>query len=271
MPAATLPIGKCIYCGSTQEPLGREHAIPFGLNGTIVLPKASCARCATITSELERYCLRRLLGNFRVSLNFRTRRKRQRPGTLPLTVQFPDGREETLQVSADEYPWALHLPVFPPARALRGLTPDATGDTTEGGGIVHFYDETKVLGFMRDHGLESMNAGSLDPQRFARFIAKIAHSAAVSEFGVDSFAPLATGMILGESDVMNYLVGCGWPEDPPASEALHTVRFKTHEETGMIIVFVRLFVRLGTPEYHVLVGVKPGGHVAKVLESTQTP
>lgn len=40
-----LPVGYCIYCGSTDE-LGDEHIVPYGLSGDAVIPKGSCAVCA---------------------------------------------------------------------------------------------------------------------------------------------------------------------------------------------------------------------------------
>lgn len=45
-------IGKCIYCGSTDN-LTREHVVPRGLGGPWLLLKASCKKCARITSDFE--------------------------------------------------------------------------------------------------------------------------------------------------------------------------------------------------------------------------
>jgi hypothetical protein len=105
----------------------------------------------------------------------------------------------------------------------------------------------------------------MTPSEFARMIAKIAHCAAVNDFGLEGFQPLAVDMILGRQDTMNYLVGGdGHHFDPPATD-IHTVSYRTHDETGMLVVLVRLFAMLGAPTYHVLVGMKPGGRIAKVF------
>ena len=32
------PVGRCIYCGSTEPPLGKEHIIPYGLGGPFIFP-----------------------------------------------------------------------------------------------------------------------------------------------------------------------------------------------------------------------------------------
>jgi len=54
--------GHCIYCGTKQGPLSDEHIVPFGLGGTLVLPKASCKACATETAKLEQVIQRMMLG-----------------------------------------------------------------------------------------------------------------------------------------------------------------------------------------------------------------
>jgi hypothetical protein len=48
------PVGRCIYCYDGTSILGNEHIIPFSLNGTHILPQASCLKCAEVTSQVER-------------------------------------------------------------------------------------------------------------------------------------------------------------------------------------------------------------------------
>jgi len=45
------PILRCLYCGAATESLIDEHAIPHGLGGHLILPKASCTACQKITSR----------------------------------------------------------------------------------------------------------------------------------------------------------------------------------------------------------------------------
>jgi hypothetical protein len=47
-------IGECIYCGERDAPLSTEHAVPYALNGPWTLLRASCKRCADITTGFER-------------------------------------------------------------------------------------------------------------------------------------------------------------------------------------------------------------------------
>jgi hypothetical protein len=78
-------VGRCIYCGAYSNKLQDEHIIPFGLAGNLlVLPKASCRTCASITGKIEHYCLRETLGNFRIKIGAPTRRPKERPKTIEI-------------------------------------------------------------------------------------------------------------------------------------------------------------------------------------------
>src|SRR5256885_12100076 len=73
VPKNARDIGACIYCGSTKGALQREHAVPFGLNGTRTLLRASCAACADITHRFERDTLKALWPALRAEFALRTR------------------------------------------------------------------------------------------------------------------------------------------------------------------------------------------------------
>ena len=66
-------VGRCIYCGASEGKLSDEHVTPFGLNGRLVLLKASCEKCARITSSVERRILRGMLFAARAELGTRSR------------------------------------------------------------------------------------------------------------------------------------------------------------------------------------------------------
>lgn len=95
------PVGKCIYCGSTEN-LGNEHIIPYGLNGQWILPKSSCEICAKITAEFEKDVLRGMFLEARTSLGLKTRNKEHRPALLPLITK-KDGKEEVLLLPPNEH------------------------------------------------------------------------------------------------------------------------------------------------------------------------
>lgn len=119
-------VGACIYCGSTDSPLSDEHIIPFGLNGNLILPKASCKTCATITGEIERFCLRPMLGDFRSTTGLRTRRKKTRPKTI--SVRHRDvrrGVEISEDIQTENYPRIALGYCFPPPGILYNGNPNA--------------------------------------------------------------------------------------------------------------------------------------------------
>jgi hypothetical protein len=64
VPKNARDVGQCIYCDATEEPLGKEHAVPYGLNGPWTLLRASCRICADITHRFERDSLRGLFPAF---------------------------------------------------------------------------------------------------------------------------------------------------------------------------------------------------------------
>jgi hypothetical protein len=75
-------------------------------------------------------------------------------------------------------------------------------------------------------------------------LAKIGHLAAVAEFGLHSFEPLALDLALGRSESINYLVGCRVEADPPpqVADSLHDVSFYVRKRDGVVVVEIGLFV-----------------------------
>src|SRR5436853_1120388 len=105
------PVGRCIYCGSTAG-LTREHVIPYGLNGELVLPSASCTKCAAVTSKCELQVLRKLLQTVRMLRRMRSRRKHA-GATRYIEFKFvKDGQPRTGRIAIEEFPFLLHLPKF---------------------------------------------------------------------------------------------------------------------------------------------------------------
>ncbi len=51
------PVNVCIYCGERAGKLKGEHVIPYGLDGTLKLKKASCQRCKGVTHAFEGHLL----------------------------------------------------------------------------------------------------------------------------------------------------------------------------------------------------------------------
>lgn len=246
------PIGRCIYCDSIELPLTKEHIVPYGLGGDRILPKASCEDCRERTRKVEEFCLRMILGNTRITMGIQTRRPKERPTHLPVTLKLPDGTEKPILVPAGEFPITLALPYFEPAAALRNYPIVKPGPQKSG--VWHFApNEPELIKFLAKHGANSIGIGQFEPLTFARMLAKIAHGFAAAELGVDAFSPTTRSLIRGEDTDMNRFVGAGIGDDL-AADQLHRLQYYTHKETGDVAVTIRLFASLSAPIYHVLVG-----------------
>ena len=79
-------IGRCIYCGTADDGLSREHVIPFSLGGNVILGKASCNKCSAITRDFEQTVTRTQFGNVRMQLGFPSRKSKERPGTIEFII-----------------------------------------------------------------------------------------------------------------------------------------------------------------------------------------
>jgi hypothetical protein len=255
-------IGRCIYCGTTDPPLRREHVVPFGLLADMVLHEASCERCAKITGRFEGYCLGKYLGPARAASNFRSRKKKRKPPVVEVT--FEDGNKKQVPVMPDGFPAVIWMPVFPYAGALIGK-PQQSDNTLYVVSMWHCISVDAAKAYRKKTGVTEIDFGFVDNLQFARMIAKIGLCAAVAEYGADSFTSLVTDLILGKSDRVNHLIGSGTDEKSMRHQALHAISVRVNEESGMIIALVRLFAHLEAPIYHVIVGLRPGGKITKLF------
>ena len=119
------PVGRCIYCGTTDLPQGvgrfsDEHIVPLALNGGLVLPEASCRHCERIINrEIENLLLSEEWGSFRAKYGLPTRRPKRRAKTVSLGSRV-GGR---ILVPVNEYTAPVPLYRFATARILSGQQP----------------------------------------------------------------------------------------------------------------------------------------------------
>ena len=243
------PVGRCIYCGAVENDLRKEHIIPRGLKGIHVLPKASCKKCEAITGQIEQICLRHMLGKFRRRAGFRTKKPKEQPATLPLTIIKLGGERETKEVPVSDLPYSLSLPVLPHPGILLGNEPSA--DLTLKAWCWGKDMKTEI----KKHGGIGLEMGMIQPSAFMRMLAKIAHAHVVATSGLSAFRPLLTDFILNGSETPGHLVG-GFPEVPPWEKALHrlTVHIQKAGGTKYVVVDLRLLAQLGAPVYQIVVG-----------------
>jgi hypothetical protein len=89
------PVGRCIYCFSSDCDLGDEHIIPQALGGNIILQRACCPACEKIIgAALEHRLMHKTKGMFaalRLRHGYKSKRPKERPKSLPFTIIGKDG------------------------------------------------------------------------------------------------------------------------------------------------------------------------------------
>jgi hypothetical protein len=185
-------VGRCIYCPDDGSGgLGDEHIIPYSLNGTQVLPQASCRNCERVTSYLDGFAARSVFYQVRSSAAMQTRTRL--PEEFPVILTYPDGREERVMVPADIHPSTLILPRFELPSLLSGREPDGNFRFQY---TMWIRESNAFDEFKRSHGANSAEVEVwIKPQQLSRVLSKIAHSFAVAQLGWDGFTPLLLDLI----------------------------------------------------------------------------
>lgn len=181
-------VDECIYCFPREKRirdinlLRKEHVIAKGLNGELVLQRASCKSCADITSKFELEVLRGVFHSPRTALKMRSRRPNDRLTHLPLVIERK-GKHKMLNVPIEEYPAIIATPLFAPPSYLSGV-PYTSGIT------ITSADVCQVAGLPLEelrHKYEADYVGTRLSYRatdFARMIGKIGYAYAVLVLGI---------------------------------------------------------------------------------------
>jgi hypothetical protein len=245
--------GKCIYCDATDG-LTTEHIVPFGLGGTLELPKASCVSCAVVTSRIERSILRGELRPVRIFRALQSRRKHKgAPSSYPLVV-VRNGKEETVDLPLEKYPILVPFPDFAPARLAVGEQSkpgiDVAGIVT----VAFGHDPSSVL---RELGATSIKPHVRShPAQFARMVAKIAYSMAAATGALSLIqepSPIR-GVILGTNPHIGDYVGTLTYPLSSHDGQLHRIAILPDTSTGQLVADVQLFSDSHAPRYGVLLG-----------------
>jgi hypothetical protein len=249
-------MNHCIYCASVEEPLSDEHIVPYGLNGSAVHVRASCQKHAAITSAFEG----RVLGNMfkvpRAALGLPSRKKTH-PKSCSITITR-NGREERREVSLDDYPTFLHLPIFPLPGKMSGHADKGELEIKRGSrrviipvGGQTFESFSSSFGFAKIE-LESFLMHTND---FGRMLAKIAWAFIYPWYARGEFRlkfeyalPIIEGRHIEHID---RFIGTA-EEQIIRAKALHVVYpFVMDNE---VVVRIKLFALFDVPEYLVFVG-----------------
>jgi hypothetical protein len=188
-------IGRCIYCGckdysakpgQRKYPLGAEHIVPEGIGGTLELPEASCQIHEDTTGRLvEGDVLGRTLKALRVHLKLKKKGSGPHPKTLPLDAQMDDNKQR-IEVPIDDYPVVFSMLNYGPPSFVTNS--NKSGRTIDGVRMTVLKNDPKML--YKKYKITSFATASWDNHMLCRMLAKIGHSFAVAELGLDGFRPL---------------------------------------------------------------------------------
>jgi hypothetical protein len=243
------PVGRCIYCDGETSELGDEHIIPYSLNGTHILPEASCRTCEAVTSYLDGFLSRDVFYQLRVSGQMRTRG--ELPKKFPVIFGYADGRKEKEMVSADIHPATLTIPKFRMPDLLSGRPPDGNFYLTHKTWMRESaaFDALKAAKGVTTAEVETW----VKPVPFSRALAKIAHSYAVARLGVYGFKPLLRDLIHGRNVGRGpELVGSEPEVPPPATDNIHELELDLLQYPKFVVVRMRLFAGFSIAGEHAM-------------------
>lgn len=251
------PVDFCIYCGR-RDGLTREHVMPRGMLGEMVLLRSSCPSCSEITSKIDNFVLSKMLIKLRMRHNLSSRKGKRntRPKSFDLSCDLGDGKfSSRLAVSPEELPQhAYALPLYGFPGYLLQIPPEEAKKSTHIRSVISKSDVEAMLVLSKNKPV-NFQFGEVDLDTFNRFLFKIAHSYACCILGYAKFIPSLKERILTENAENRYLIGCDDPE--PAAPFLFEMNLtncKLWHGEECYIVRIRLFSFLETPTYIVVVG-----------------
>ena len=245
--------GVCIYCGAASVQLSDEHIVPFSLGGVTVIRQASCPACADITMRFEQRVGRGLWGDARISYDAPSRRKKKRPCVILMSDS--ENRGKTIEVPAREYPAGFVFYKMGPPGLLVGLTEDT--DTSKLWTMVVVSDDQRRNTFIRVSKKKLMLQFRHVPHEFGQLLAKIAYCQILTQLHPSDFNPICLPYILGTKTNVSHVVGGGSENPSPTPGTGYSLvpwAFVIEENRLLLMVTVRLFSDLHSPEYQVVVG-----------------
>ena len=180
---------QCIYCGGNQH-LTREHIVPFGLHGDLILPSASCSACQKTTSAVETFVLKHVFGLIRTKYGFRSQNNnnRRRPDGAAAFQIEADGSKTAIPLLKEQLPFlSWSLPIYDMPALLSQIPYDQVVRDDKIHCIVSKVDAETILDAGGGNRPVEFQLMPYDIQKFSRFLAKIAHGFACATIGRANF------------------------------------------------------------------------------------
>lgn len=251
------PSGVCIYCGQHEaNGLRREHIIPIGLGSGLILRKASCLKCQKITGDFEATCMKKSFFSFRYHFDL-IRHTDEIPEKVPFHLLSLNDDATIPYLTPDKLPNFLPLPlVHMPPGMISGRPPGFPSPFT----LQIFGKDLSLKESLEKQGQFKSIEKLFDVISFMRMLAKIAHSFAVAELGLNGFGPELTEFIrTGWPPLAGFYIGNGSAIHVPITNdhTLHQVAWAPVQwgHQWLVAVRIRLFAGFGpTPIYMAIAG-----------------
>ncbi|EGL53070.1 hypothetical protein MAMP_00219 [Methylophaga aminisulfidivorans MP] len=252
---------RCIYCGTVNDSLTREHIIPYALGGELVLPKSSCDTCQKITSKNELIIARQLYGLHRAYEGIKSRRNKNAGKLneyLEVTGVDNNGRKVTENILVRDLPSFQIIVKYTQPGLLSGKESQFTLESK-----FLKQGETKLTELRVKLGWSkiSLRSPTANPHSFSKQLAKIAHAYCCAELGHDGFEPLLIEHILDKTAEkhITYYVGGYEPQLPQTREGL-ILSYIDLDGIKYIKVDISLHFFKESPRYQVICGKLNGGN-----------
>lgn len=257
LPETVFPeLGYCVYCGNTKEVFTREHIIPYALNGSFILPKASCRSCSMITSKFENKFTRINYGQYRLNKNYSSRNKKKRPTEQTCHIT-EEGNKDEIKVKIDDLPNVFPAWILPTPGILRGIEPSVIIPESEMQLMID--KENNVEQFMQLHKCNKLNVTfNFQVSPFLKLLAKIGHCYAHALTLGKAYQALLPNIIIGSSEYGSHYIG-GIEDDyiPKNEYAPLTLSIRYGVKMAFLVVRIQLLNPGSLPPYQVVAGYIP--------------
>lgn len=260
-------VGVCIYCLRTppEVRLTKEHVIPKGLGGNLVLIDASCEKCAGVTGRFEQKLLRDTFRNVRGALGISSGRRKKDRQTHAIVKRGvrPNQTEHELPFSENMPFMGVFMSTPGPPNIFHGQNaPDSPY-------VLNYIFPPLFKPRMQALLKKQFGEGTYEllatfwDGNFCQMLAKIAHSFAVAHLGVDGFKPYLTEYIRAKDPPRDftYIGGQALDLDNPALHDITLVvalkRVRTVlgiAEKAFVLVELNLLANCRAPNYVIAVG-----------------
>jgi hypothetical protein len=194
--------------------------------------------------------------------------KKKWPATLPVSVSNAGGTSK-VEVPIELHPHLTTVIKWRPPEIFVGIPPDDSGikgALMDGMSDGRMWEKAANVAKGSGRRRISLNHGGVHVDEFARFLAKIGHSFAVAERGLNNFRPFLLNAILNKRPMyLSYYVGMTTVAGSLTPD-VHEINIREEMVDGrnLLIVRIQLFADIGVvsrdksvssmPAYDVVVG-----------------